>query len=365
MESPVDTQPPGDTKLRQRVVAAVDQVLRKSSTVGLIDVLSAAGFLHWSHVEQWRRGNPAYEHILEHVRCGAPKWRQVIQVFQEVVSSRKLTVVEAAPTRRTPAGMVALKFTADGDPAVAALYNRHYARAGLTDTQLARTREKVKKVEDLVVLVAVARDIVCSECGVSVDPDEFMTMEGGRPLCLACADMDHLEFLPSGNVALTRRAKKHSPLSAVVLRFNRSRKRYERQGLLVTPDAIAQAEAECLADADERADRRQAAGFARSAADKHFVNDFANAVRSLFPACPADDAVAIAAHASVRSSGRVGRSAAGQALDPHAVRAAVVAHVRHLHTNYDALLMQGVERRAARDRIQAKVQAVMDEWSRN
>jgi hypothetical protein len=260
--------------------------------------------------------------------------------------------------------MVPLKYTADRDPAVAALYNRHYARAGLTDRQLARTREKVEKVEDLVVLVAVARNIVCSECGGPVSPGDFMTMEGSQPLCLACADMDHLEFLPSGDVALTRRAKKYSPLSAVVLRFNRSRKRYERQGLLVTPDALARAEDECLADAGERATRRQAAAAARSAADKNFASTFAATIQSLFPACPVEAATAISDHASVRGSGRVGRSAAGQALDPQAVRAAVVAHIRHVHTQYDALLMQGVPRGAARERIQARVQEVLDEWSR-
>ena len=54
----------------------------------------------------------------------------------------------------------------------------------------------------------------------------------------------------------------------------------------------------------------------------------------------------------------------GQSLDPQAVRAAVIAHIRHVHTDYDALLMQGVARRAARDRIQARVQEVVETWSR-
>jgi len=34
-------------------------------------------------------------------------------------------------------------------------------------------------------------------------------------LCLSCADLDHLAFLPSGDTALTRRAKKYSGLTAV------------------------------------------------------------------------------------------------------------------------------------------------------
>jgi hypothetical protein len=40
--------------------------------------------------------------------------------------------------------------------------------------------------------------------------------------------MDHLVFLPSGEAALTRRAKKASALSAVVVRWSRTRKRVGR-----------------------------------------------------------------------------------------------------------------------------------------
>jgi len=67
-------------------------------------------------------------------------------------------------------------------------------------------------------------------------------------LCLACADLDHLVFLPSGDTALTRRARKHSTLTAVVLKWSRARKRYERQGLLVEAGALEMAEEECSAD---------------------------------------------------------------------------------------------------------------------
>src|ERR1700738_424196 len=79
-------------------------------------------------------------------------------------------------------------------------------------------------------------------------------------LCLACADLDHLEFLPSGDAAVTRRASKHSKLKAVVLQWSRTRHRYERQGILAETEAIEKAETECLADADRRirqAERRR------------------------------------------------------------------------------------------------------------
>ena len=63
---------------------------------------------------------------------------------------------------------------------------------------------------------------------------------------------DHLVFLPRGDAALTRRASKYSTLRAVVVRFSRSRERYERQGLLVEEAALTRAEQECLSDAEAR-----------------------------------------------------------------------------------------------------------------
>jgi hypothetical protein len=59
-----------------------------------------------------------------------------------------------------------------------------------------------------------------------------------------CAEMNHLVYLPAGDAALTRRAKKGSNLSAVVVRFSRARKRYERHGILVEEEALERAERE-------------------------------------------------------------------------------------------------------------------------
>ena len=82
-------------------------------------------------------------------------------------------------------------------------------------------------------------DSSCSECGEALGRHAWITLvEGKGALCLACADLDHLAFLPSGDAALTRRARKHSTLSAVVLKWSHARKRYERQGLLVEEQAI-------------------------------------------------------------------------------------------------------------------------------
>jgi hypothetical protein len=188
-------------------------------------------------------------------------------------------------------------------------------------------------------------------------------MEKGQPLCLACADLDHLVFLPSGDAALSRRARRHSPLSAVVVRFNRARKRYERQGALVTDKALAQAEEECAADAPERAARRGQAALLRQVQDRDFVQAVTQAIVEQYPACPPDEARAIAEHTAERGSGRVGRSAAGRELEPHAIKLAVIAHIRHEHTNYDELLMQGTERLDARALVRERIEQTLAGWS--
>ena len=94
------------------------------------------------------------------------------------------------------------------------------------------------KTEDLKVFIS-NRDSTCDECHEHLGHKAWITLAGERgALCLACADLDHLVFLPSGDAALTRRAKKHSGLNAVVLKWSRARKRYERQGLLVKEEAL-------------------------------------------------------------------------------------------------------------------------------
>ncbi|AZM88657.1 MULTISPECIES: DUF2293 domain-containing protein [Streptomyces] len=204
------------------------------------------------------------------------------------------------------------------------------------------------------------KPIHCAACRRG--PLRHLVRESGVPRCLDCADLGHLVYLPRGDTALTRRAREGSSLHAVVVRRHKGRRRYERQGLLVEDAALARAERACLADADARARRRERDRQRRAAEDVRFTAAFAAEIRRLFPGCPADRAQAIAAHASLRGSGRVGRTAAGRALDEQAVSVAVRAAVRHTDTEYDALLMAGVPRFAARARLAARIDAILDGW---
>jgi hypothetical protein len=117
---------------------------------------------------------------------------------------------------------------------------------------------------------------------------------------MSCADMDHLVFLASGNAALTRRAKANSGLSAVVVRFSRSRGRYERQGILVQESTLDRAEETCLADEDARARRRERDARRRAGEDLELQERMAQDIGRLFPGCPAERAAAIAHHAAAR-----------------------------------------------------------------
>lgn len=181
-------------------------------------------------------------------------------------------------------------------------------------------------------------------------------------LCLACADLDHLLFLPAGDVALTRRARKYSILSAVVLQWSRARKRYERQGLLVEVQGLEKAEEECLADSEVRERRRERETARREEYDRQYVDQFAARVRALFPGCPTGRERDIAEHACRKYSGRVGRSAAAKALDKEAVHIAVIAHVRHRETKYDELLAGGYDRWEARAAVEKAVRRVLQRW---
>lgn len=211
------------------------------------------------------------------------------------------------------------------------------------------------------VVISPLKDWTCTDCGGS---GAFLTMEAAGPVCLECADMDHLVFLARGDAALTRRARKHSRLSAVVVRFSRSRRRYERQGVLVEEPALERAEAECLADEPARARHRERSRAERVASDERLERAMAEEIRRLFPGCPADRAAEVARHTALRGSGRVGRTAAGRALDPSSLELAVRASARHRDTRYDELLMSGQDRRAARDLVQEEVDHILDSWRR-
>jgi len=219
-----------------------------------------------------------------------------------------------------------------------------------------------KQSIDLRVFISTT-DSTCDECGEELGRGAWITLKKEKgALCLACADLDHLVFLPPGDAAITRRARKYSTLVAVVLKWSRARKRYERQGILVEAQATEKAEQECLADIEVRERRREREAAKRAELDRQYVEQFAGRVREMFPRCLSGREIAIAEHACLKYSGRVGRSAAAKRFDEEAVRLAVVAHIRHTETEYDTLLANGYDRWDARAQVEERVDRVMSQW---
>src|SRR5205823_13952591 len=100
--------------------------------------------------------------------------------------------------------------------------------------------EKASRAPELVASQPL-HDWKCHRCAGTGD---LLIMESPGPACLRCAGLDDLEFLPAGDALLTRRVKAKSARHAVVVRFSKTRRRYERQGLLVEPQALREAQRE-------------------------------------------------------------------------------------------------------------------------
>jgi hypothetical protein len=349
------TDPP--RRLERRVVDAAEAALAEQDFVSPIDVLTGIRWLHPVHVDAWRTGR--LDCLEELVQVDADKVAAALEIFLKWAEQQGLQPSETAYVARTRDRRT-LRFSRSGDPALEAAYRTHWLSPRLSERKRERLAEKASKPPDLVV-IAPLKEFTCDACGGTGD---LLIMEDPGALCLACADMDHLVFLPAGDATLTRRARAASKLAAVVVRWSRSRKRYERQGVLVEEAALEQAEASCLADAEARARRRERERARRADEDAGLRQRLAEAIRARYPSCPPERAEAIAAHTAVRSSGRVGRSAAAKDLDEHALELAVAASVRHEDTGYDALLMSGVAREDARARVRDDVAAVLDRWSR-
>jgi hypothetical protein len=343
------------TKLERRVAQAAEAALAERRYVTAIDVLVGVGWLTPPAVDRWRQGR--VEDLERVAQANLHNLSTAMAIFRRWARDQGLRPSETAYVARTR-DRRPLRFSRSGDASIERAYRTHWVSPKLSDAQQRRLADKQSQPPDLVVISAV-KEWSCTICSNSGD---LLIMEGPGPLCLSCADLDHLVFLAAGDAALTRRAKKASGLSAVVVRFSRSRGRYERQGLLIEEDALVHAERACLADEEARQRHRQRDESRREAQDVVFQAELAQEITRLFPGCPPERAEAIACHTGQRSSGRVARTAAGRALDPEAVTLAVAASVRHTDTPYDKLLMSGVARSEARSRIQPDVQARLDGW---
>jgi hypothetical protein len=221
--------------LGDRVAKAAEEVLAARHSVSAIDILIGIGWLDPGAMERWRRGQ--IDCLEEAIQVNPLRTSEALQFFQSWGTARGLFASPTAYVDRTPQRR-ALRFSPSGDAEIEASYRTHWVSPELSETKRERLAEKASRAPELVVVQPLNREWTCHRCGGTGD---LLMMETPGPACLRCLGLDDLEFLPAGDARLTRRVKANSIRYAVVVRFSRTRRRYERQGLLVEPQALADA----------------------------------------------------------------------------------------------------------------------------
>ena len=221
--------------LADRVDKAAEAALAARHFVSAIDVLVGIGWLDAPSMKRWRRGQ--VDCLEEVVQTNLPRIAEAMLLFRTWAITRGLFASQTAYVAFTPLRQT-LRFSRSGNPAIEESYRIHWVSPELSEKRRERLAEKASRAPELVVVQPLNAERRCHRCGGTGD---LLMMETFGPACLRCVGLDDLEFLPAGDALLTRRAKAKITRYAAVVRFSKSRRRYERQGLLVEPRALPDA----------------------------------------------------------------------------------------------------------------------------
>jgi hypothetical protein len=225
-------------QLQSKVFQTAELVLARQHYVSAMDVLIGIGLLQPVHVQAWREGQVPY---LEKVIQGnLGKISFALRCYRQWATGKQLKPSQTAYLTQTKTNRRELQFSKSGDPNIECAYRTHYISPVLSAKKQQKIQEKLSKPPELVVLI-ITQDGQCSRCQKALGRSSFLYREGDQSLCLGCAGLDELIFLPSGNARLTRQVKSECTRYFVVLKFSRARKRYERQGLLVEEQGLEKA----------------------------------------------------------------------------------------------------------------------------
>ena len=221
--------------LADRVAEAAGAALAARRFVSAIDILVGIGWLDPEALERWRRGQ--IDCLEDVVRTNLPRISEAMRLFRSWATARGLFASQIEYVARTPRRQI-LRFSRSENPAIEASYRTHWVSPELSEKKRERLAEKANRAPELVVVQSLNTEWKCHRCG---DSGDFLMMETPGPACMRCVGLDDLNYLPAGDALLSRRAKSKSTRYAVVVRFSRTRRRYERQGLLIEPRALADA----------------------------------------------------------------------------------------------------------------------------
>jgi hypothetical protein len=220
--------------LVDRVIQAADAALVAQGYVSPVDVLVGLRWIDYGTVKRWQQGQ--VDCLEAGMQTNPSRIAEAMELFRVWAAQKQLVPSETQYVARSPQRQT-LRFSRDGDPGIEALYRTHWVSPALSEKQRERLAAQASRPPELVVIQPLKHEWKCHRCGGTGD---LLVMENAGPACLRCVGLDDLEFLPRGDALLTRRVRARSARSAVVVRFSRSRERYERQGLLVEPHTLAE-----------------------------------------------------------------------------------------------------------------------------
>ena len=226
--------------LQARVTKAAGQLLNQQGYVSPLDVMIALGWLQRIHAQDWRHGKvPFLERVIQ---TNLHKLTEAMKYLKQWALSSGLKPSQTV-YMSYGRSKIKLTFSKSGNPRIEQEYSTHYISPILSEKKIARLQNKWEQSPDLVVFCLV-NDSQCSKCHTELHKGSFLLKDGDDALCMNCCQLGDLVFLPSGNAALTRKSKNYSNKHAVVVKFSRTRNRYERQGMMVEAEALKKAERE-------------------------------------------------------------------------------------------------------------------------
>ena len=222
--------------LADRVNKTAETILAAQNYVSPVDVIMGIGWLDPVAMERWRRGQ--IDCLEQAVQANPRRLSEAMRLLHSWAVARGLRVSETDYVARTP-GPRTPRSNPDGDASIERLYRTHWIAPELSERKRERLEQQANRAPDLVVIQPLNTERTCHRRGATGD---LLMMENPGPACLRCVGLEDLAFLPAGDALLSRRVKAKSARCAVVMRFSRSRRRYERQGLLVEPGVLADIE---------------------------------------------------------------------------------------------------------------------------
>lgn len=227
--------------LQEKVESIAQRILENQHYVTVVDLLLSTGHLQYPHFDRWQRGQEPF--LETAIQADRNKIKHIMRCFHEWANRVGLEANEANYFAKTCGPNQELVFCKEEQKEPETLFKTYYFAASLSEKQKQNLREKLSAPPELVVF-SLIKESKCDKCGDVLGKGSFLFKEKDKALCMECAGLGDMVFLPSGDVKLTRRTKKYTKKYAVVVRFSHTRKRYERQGILVEEAALKQAESE-------------------------------------------------------------------------------------------------------------------------